>query len=101
MQSDLLKLVAENPELEVIAWVESEIVGGDDYSRWCGKLGKAHIQEYIEAEMYNDYPEFVYKDDTEDLENYLYDMEMSDEEIAAYINNIEWKKAIFVNVDLL
>ena len=100
MASEFLKLVAENPELKIIAWVDSDVVA-DCCGRWCGSFGEAHIQEYTQVEMYNDWLDFVYKDDTEDLENFLYDTtEMSDEEIAEYINNIEWQKAIFVNIDL-
>lgn len=101
--SEFVKLVADNPDLKIIAWVESEVVAEyDSCIRWCGKFDGAVIKEYTEVEMYNNYLEFVYKDDTEDLESFLYDTtEMSDEEIAEYINNIEWQKAIFVYVDTL
>ena len=101
MVSEFLKLVAENLDLKIVAWVDSEIVGEDGYNRWLGSIGRAHIQEYTMVEMYNDYPELVCKDDTEKLEEFLYDTtEMSDKEIAEHINNIEWQKAIFVNIDL-
>lgn len=98
--SELLKLVAENPDLKVLAWVDSEIVADDGYGRWLGELGDARIQEYSEQEMSGDYKQFVYKDDTEDFEDFLLCEGLTEEEVAEHIRNLEWKKAIFVNVDL-
>lgn len=98
--SELLKLVAENPDLEVLAWVDSEIVADDGYSRQLGELGDACIREYSEQEMYGDYKQFVYKDDTEDFEDFLHCEGLTEEEVAEHIKNLKWKKAIFVNVDL-
>lgn len=98
---ELFTLIMNNPDLPIVAWVDSEIVAGDGYGRWLGSFGSSHIIEYIEVEMYNDYPEMVYKDDTEEYENFLYDCtEMTEQEIEEHIKGIEWIKAIAVNIDL-
>ena len=98
---ELFTLIMNNPDLPIVAWVDSEIVADDGYMRWLASIGKSHIIEYIEVEMYQDYCEMVYKDDTEYYEQFLYDTtEMTEEEIAEHIKNIDWIKAIAVNIDL-
>lgn len=97
---ELFTLIMNNPDLPIVAWVDSEIVADDGYMRWQGSFGSSHIIEYISVKMYREYPEFVYKDDTEYYENYLYDQGMSDKEVEDHINSIEWIKAIAVNIDL-
>ena len=97
---ELLKLIEENPDLPVVAWVHNEVVGGD-CGRWLGCFSKPHITEYVLVEMYSDQPETVYKDNTEPYEDYLRkETNMADETIAEFINNIQWTKAIAVNIDL-
>lgn len=98
---ELFKLIRENPDLPIVCWVDSDIVADNDIGRWQGSFGRCHIIEYINVEMYNDYIEMVYKDDTEDYEEFLRDTsEMTDEEIEKYIKSIQWIKAIAVNIDL-
>lgn len=97
----LFELISENPDLPILPWVDSEIVADDGYMRWQGSWGSSHIVEYIMVEMYQDYPEMIEKDDTEKYEEYLYDTtEMTDQEIEEHIKNIDWIKAIAVNIDL-
>ena len=97
---ELFTLIMNNPDLPIIAWVDSEIVADDGYMRWLGSFGSSQIIEYTEVEMYEGYPEMVYKDDTERYEEYLLDQGMSDEEVEEHIKNIDWTKAIAVNIDL-
>lgn len=98
---ELFDLIRENPDLPIVCWVDSDIVADNDFGRWLGSFGECHIIEYIDVEMYNNYREFVYKDDTEGYEEFLRDTsEMTDEEITNYINHIQWTKAIAVNIDL-
>lgn len=97
---ELFTLISENPDLPILPWVDSDIVSDDGYMRWQGSWGSSHIVEYIMVEMYNDYPEMIEKDDTERYENYLYDHGFSEEEIQEHIKNIDWIKAIAVNIDL-
>ena len=98
---ELFELIRDNPDLPILPFVDSEIVADDGYMRWIGSFGSSHIIEYAMVEMYNSYPEIVYKDDTEQYEEFLYSCtEMTEEEIQEHINNIEWIKAIAVNIDL-
>ena len=97
---ELFELIRDNPDLPIVPFVSYEVVGGDDYTHWVGSWGRSHIIEYIEVEMYGDYPEMVYKDDTERYEEYLLDQGWSDETVQEHINGIEWIKAIAVNIDL-
>lgn len=98
---ELFELIRDNPDLPIVAYVDSEIVADEGYSRWIGSWGSSHIIEYVMVEMYNDYREMVCKDDTESYENFLYDTtEMTEQEIQEHINGLEWIKAIAVNIDL-
>lgn len=98
---ELFDLMRKNPDLPIVCWVDSDIVVDCDFWRWQGSFGQCHIIEYISVEMYRDYREFVYKDDTEQYEEFLMDTtDMTDEEIAEFIKNIQWTKAIAVNIDL-
>lgn len=96
----LFELIRDNPDLPIIPFVDSEIVADDGYMRWIGSWGSSYIIEYTEVEMYEDYPEMIYKDDTERYEQFLYDQGWSEETVAKQINKIEWIKAIAVNIDL-
>lgn len=98
---DLMELIKENPDLPIVPFVDSEVVADDGYCRWLGSWGSCGIIEYTSHEMHNSYPEMIYKDDTENLEDYLLcTTEMSEKEIEEYINNLNWTKAISVNIDL-
>lgn len=98
---ELFTLISENPDLPILPYVDSEIVADDGYSRWLASWGSSHIIEYIMVEMYNDYPEMIEKDDTEQYKEFLYDTtEMTEQEIEEHIKNIDWIKAIAVNIDL-
>lgn len=98
---ELFDLIRENPDLPIMCWVDSDIVAEDGCNRWRGSFGQSWIVEYIEVEMYRGYLEIVEKGETERYEEWLADhTEMTDEEIEKYIKNIQWTKAIAVNIDL-
>lgn len=46
----LFRLMRENPELPVVAMVDSEIVADDGYNRWLGVWGCSYIGEYLIGE---------------------------------------------------
>lgn len=46
----LFQLMRENPELPVVAMVDSEIVADDGYNRWLGVWGCSYIGEYLVGE---------------------------------------------------
>lgn len=55
----LLRLVAENPDLPIVAMVDCDIVGGD-YGRWLASFGECYVGEYVlyEDRYYDDREEF-------------------------------------------
>jgi len=107
MKSNLIELLKENPDLPIFAWVDNEVVGGDDCGRWSGQFGEAEIREYTKVEPYgyNDQT-IVFKNDTEDYYECLLDkyIDLDGEELERKVNStfdkLKYKKAIFVNVDL-
>lgn len=107
MNNELLNLIKENPTLPIYAWVYWEVVGDDCHS-WLGQFGSACIREYANVEPYG-YNEqtMVFKDEDEDYIQYLMENEFHDsglylteEEAQSKADNLEYKKAIFVNIDL-
>lgn len=61
----LLRLVAENPDLPIVAMVDCDIVG-DDYGRWLASFGMCYVGEYA---LYED----RYYDDREEFKEAYYD----------------------------
>lgn len=104
-REELFKLMRENPELPVVAMVDSEIVQDDGYSRWMGAWGSSSIEEYFIGEERIHFRE---ADDFDEVEETLTDGQvcyddfeaMSDEEAVGTYNSLPWIKAIVVNIDL-
>lgn len=97
----LIDLIKENPELDVFAWVNYEVVGGD-YCSWLGQFNEAQIREFAKVEPYTieDYG-LIFKDDYEDYLNYLCDTKGYTEKYAReVIESLYYEKAIFVDVGL-
>lgn len=104
--NELVKLIKENPELEIVPMVDSEI-GGDDYSYYMGEWGIAEIDEYY----CSDDRIYFKEEDFEDLvdefieNNYKKYNDLTDEEFEKLaeekINNLEWIKAIVVHINLI
>lgn len=69
---ELLKLVAENPDLPIIAFVDWEVVG-DDSGMWLGYFSCVEVGEYA---LYDE----RYFDDREDFKERYYDD--NDEELC-------------------
>ncbi|HIW80275.1 MAG TPA: hypothetical protein H9742_01920 [Candidatus Acetatifactor stercoripullorum] len=93
-------LVSLNPELQTIPMVESEVVAGGDCRRWSGVIGRARVREYTFMQMYADGEQYVFRDNTEPMKTYLSDNGYSEQEIAEEVENIEWQKAIFLDIDI-
>lgn len=104
-RAELFKLMQENPELPVVAMVDSEIVADDGYNRWLGSWGSSSIEEYFSGEERLHFRE---SDDLYEVEETLTDGRvcyddyeaMSDEEAIAAYNALPWIKAIVVYIDL-
>lgn len=112
LKRKLLNLCMENPDLPILACVNSDVYG-DDYGAWIGEVFSCDVEEYIQSqdgEVFfrhdaND-PE-TEKDITEDNikalwtynPNPLIDWdEVSDSDLIKEYKAIKWKKAIFVYV---
>ena len=62
----LVNLAKEHPDLPIVAMVDGEIVGGDDYRRWLGSVGNVELGEYV---LFDD--RFI--DDREEFKEKYYD----------------------------
>lgn len=102
--TELLKLIAENPDLPIVPMVEYEVVADDSYHWWMGTWGICAI-DYI----YNGKEAVHFKSDDE--EEVLCDMvgceyyqtpdgrdicDLTDEEWNDLYQSIPWKKCIVV-----
>ena len=96
----LLKVCAENPDLEIMAMVNYEVVNGDEYSSWLGSFSDATVHEYTEYEMYDVF-RIVYREDSDEIIEHLQCMneELSYLDAEEIVENLGWKKAIFVYID--
>jgi hypothetical protein len=104
--ADLVKLIAENPDLDVVPMVDSDIVADDGYSWWMGSIGKSRIDEY-----YVDDERICLSDEFDDLVDKFiecnYEDEpfknMTDEELEAVatveVQKYNWTRAIMVRID--
>lgn len=102
MNENLIELVDNNLDLPIFAWVNGEICE-DDCGYWLGQFGKAEIREYAKVESYGWHETgYVFKDDYEDYLDYLLDTNenLTEEEAENQILNLDYKKAIFVYIDL-
>lgn len=103
----LLKLIEDNPNLQIVPMVDSEVVADDCYCYWKGTWGHASIEEiYIGKERVH----IKSLDDEEDVLNdmdncqYGYDYygrdiyELSDEEWNNLYESLPWEKVIVVYI---
>lgn len=104
-REELFRVMQENPDLPVIAMVDSEIVADDGYNRWLGAWGHCEIGEYFVGEERIHFRE---SDNFDEIEEALTDGQlcyddfeaMSDEEAEGVYNSLPWIRAIIVNIDL-
>ena len=64
INQELLRIVAENPDLPIVAMVDSDVVC-EDYGRWLASFGKDYVGEYA---VYNEH----FYDDREDSKEDYY-----------------------------
>ena len=94
----LSKLILDNPQMRVVAWIDSEHIS-DDYGNWAGNLRKP----YIETIAYSEANEVWVKkenDPFEDCWNYYGGNveSWSDEELLEKAKLIPWEDVIAVRV---
>lgn len=93
----------KNPELEVIAMVDCEIIGEDDCNRYAGSFGSCEKKEYavFGDRIYFDRDEL--KEDYYNANDDCYE-EHSGEELEKKLDEDTehlWKEAIIVNINAL
>lgn len=102
----LFTLMAENRDLPVVAMVDAELVGGDDFGRWMGSWGHAQVDAYLIPKKSCESMIFKSDNDVFDtLERFLTDEEFntlpeSDDECRKIYDALPWVKAIIVYIDL-
>ena len=102
---ELLTLIKENPDLEIIPMVDSEIVCDDTHSTWEGNWGKARVDEYYVANERIYFKYYEFEDVAQQIYDELTDEErkgLSDEQIGKLADEkadaLPWIKAIVVNI---
>lgn len=103
-RDELFRLMAENPDLPVVAMVDSDIVADDNCARWMGSWGSCRIGKYTSGE---EHIHFFEENDFDEIEETLTDGEltyeefetMSDEKAKGVYDALPWIKAIIVNID--
>lgn len=111
----LARLILKHPDLPVIPMVDWEVCAGPE-GKWMGSVGNACITEYIwRPDDYEGEPCIMYRYEAhklvdalaEDVENRINPGEEKEQEYEAArqqawkkVNEMEWRKAIFVNIDL-
>ena len=100
---ELLKLIKENPDLEILPCVCNELFGGDDYGDTLGEWGNAFIEEYCIyfGRYYNGKDAFI-EDWMNDYEGELHELygdnEKAKEKAAKEVADERFKKAIIVYI---
>ena len=108
-----INLVQENPTLAIICMVDYEVVCGDDYARWEGRVGASRVDE-----VYRDEDRIWFKENNlhqlkEEIEHDLWEGLFEDcdtlteneevvlaEEVERELSKILWQKVIVLNIDL-
>ncbi|GAA0491169.1 hypothetical protein GCM10008986_16550 [Salinibacillus aidingensis] len=103
---ELLELIRENPDLEIVPMVDTDIIGSDDFAWWVASWGSASIEEiynhdercYVRSKDEDEVGELIF--DRLEMNNpswsdsYL--QEQTDKELA----EVEWEKVIAVRINL-
>lgn len=104
--NDLIKLIAENPDLPIVPMVDAEVVGDDCYAYWMGKWGECEVTEYYlgrervhfhtddEEDVLNDMVGCKYGHDGRGRDIY----ELTDAEWEELYKTIPWTKCIVVYI---
>ena len=104
---ELTKLMSQNPELEVVAMVDYEVVSGDDYSSWSGALESVRLDKTLDGNVVsadttliklNEERIYFYSDDFEDIAELFGDEGVPDEKIDKMVDSMPWQDVIVLKV---
>lgn len=109
----LLRLIEENPDLEIVPMVDNEVCAGDDYSTWCGSWGESRVDETYSSDERIYFRSIDDEDLVDKYADNIFDelfpnrMSLEDEESETVnkkaieiVNNLDWKKVIVVSIEL-
>lgn len=99
---EFLRLVAENPELPIIPMVNYEVCAGD-YGYWYGSFGNSKIEKVVNYQLHSEdlLIEYDEKDRIFDaIQDYDVNENLTDDEIWEMVDNLNWKPAILVYIEL-
>lgn len=95
---ELSKLILDNPNLRVVSWISSDGID-DEYSYWCGNIGKPRKMSIAYSETFNTYIE---KDGDMYEDCYAYygvvTDEWDDKTLEQKAKEIPWEEVIAVRV---
>lgn len=98
----LLKLIQENPDLEIMPMVDYEVACSDEYRWWTGSWGEASIDEYWKKDeriyFRSDDEEELIDDVICELNNDLTGEE-AEEKAKEIVKGYDWTKAIIVRIE--
>jgi protoporphyrinogen oxidase len=98
----LLELIQQNPEVEVVPMVDSEVIEGDEFSSWMGSWDGVSLDEYYCTDE-KIYFRSTGEDTLVDIEyDAFFGTDISDEEAMKLakekVNSYEWTKCICVEI---
>lgn len=102
-----MRLIRENPDLEIVPIVKTECVPNDNWGYWAAKWGNVSVEQvYVDNE--NVYIYGLDEDELFDLwiqhncddyyELSAADVQRIDKMAEEYVNNLSWKKVILVYI---
>jgi hypothetical protein len=101
----LLKLIKENPTLEIVPMVDNEVCGGDDFGSWMGSWGKGAIDEVYHQDDRIYFRSTDEDEISENIFNHLEDCNPSwsdsylEEKTEEKEKEVEWEKVIVVRIN--
>lgn len=103
----LLMLIKENPNLDILPLVAEDAAG--EYGYTVGSFGEPSVEEYVFGDDYthigmNCERLYIRSNDEDDMFDIITDNhadndeELTDREVGDILDNLKWKKAIFVYI---
>lgn len=74
MKLKLVKMIEDNPNLDIVAVVDSDVVADDGYAWWLGSIRNVEIDKICTTNAYNEWtePRLYRYSDIEELADHIY-----------------------------